>query len=284
MKCKSIPCAAVNVQQQGARINISSSIHATNLANHATYSYDLLWSSYEIKWLDEAISSIPFETQYNRQPAENLPDLPVPQFANSNFVGTDFASEAAQRYFRALTGAEIDYRCVRANLDRERFGPMYLPFKKVVNPLIISVGDDSWVYTFGQIQYAKAMLIDSLDSLLTLKDDPDMKIIIYLSPNMQYRKMFFEFLEIARPFFYQLRDANMDVKILGYDFFNPIEDDTKDVFSEQLNCYFDRTPEEWLDMKAKEIREVKDAKQRRACRGVRTLNPKRNSANDEPRY
>ena len=51
-------------------------------------------------------------------------------------------------------------------------------------------------------------------------------------------------------------------------------DYSEGVFSEQLNYYFDQTPEEWLDMKAKEIREIKDAEQRRDCKGVRTLSSK----------
>lgn len=196
-----------------------------------------------------------------------MPDPSVPRFADSRFVGTEFATEAATRYFRALTGAEINYRCVRAHLNRSRFGCMDFPLKKIINNLTISL-PDCIEYNYGTMYLAKTALADSLDSLLMLKENRDVKIVIYLPEMMQYHKMLFEFLEVCRPFHSLFRDAKMDVKILGYDFFNPIEDDSDDMFSEQLNQYFDRTPDEWLDMKAKEIKEIPDEKQRRACKGV----------------
>ena len=189
-------------------------MYARNLANHVVYSYDLLWSSNDISRLDTAISSIPFDFEHRRLPNVKFSDISVPLFANSKFVGTEFAFEATLRYFKALTSAEIDYRCVRPNLERDRFGPMHLPLKKVMNPLIISM-NHTWAYTFGQTQFEKRQLKDSLDSLLTLKDDRDIKIIIYLCPTMQRKKILFEFLEIARPFFHTFRDANMDVKFMG---------------------------------------------------------------------
>ncbi|USP80337.1 uncharacterized protein yc1106_07611 [Curvularia clavata] len=237
------------------------------------YIYDLLWSSHDIKCVDKVMSSVPAGIRYQNQPAVHLPDLPVPIFANPSLVGTEFAAEFALRYVRALTAAEIDHRCVRAHLNRDRFGSLHFPFKRFINCLTITVGCDS----FGFIEsFAEAAWRDSLDALLTLKDDRSIKIIIYLSTWMQYRVRLFEVLEVTRPFFYKFRENSMNVKVFGYDFFNPIEDDTGDIYSEQLNHYFDRTPEEWLDMKAKEIKEIPDAKQRRACKGVRNPGFRRN--------
>lgn len=103
---------------------------------------------------------------------------------------------------------------------------------------------------------------DTLGSLLTLKDNRSVRIVIYLHTWMEYRTKLFEVLEITRPFFCIFRENSMDVSTLGYDLFNPIGDGTEEIFSEQLNYYFDRTLEEWLDTKAKEIKEIPNTKQR----------------------
>lgn len=61
----------------------------------------------------------------------------------------------------------------------------------------------------------------------------------------------------------------MDVKVLGYDFFSTTEDYDADVFSEQLNYYLTAgTPEEWLEMKAKEIKEMPRGPFRQRCKRV----------------
>lgn len=213
------------------------------------------------------MSRVPANIAYQDRPAEHSSDLPVPIFANPRFFGTDFASEFALRYVRALNGAEIDYRCVRAHINRDRFGSLEFPFKKFINCLTIAVGE---IDGYGlDPPFAETAWRDSLDSLLGLKDNRSVKIIVYLPERVQYQKRFFEILEATRPFFHIFGENSMDVKILGYDFFNPIEYDPENIFSEQLNRYFDGTAEEWLDMKAKEIKEIPEAKQRKACKGVR---------------
>ncbi|KAJ6192586.1 hypothetical protein J3E72DRAFT_434682 [Bipolaris maydis] len=101
-----------------------------------------------------------------------------------------------------------------------------------------------------------------------LKGNRHLKVKIYLPWHIQYKKGLFEVLETIRPFLATFRNANMNVSVLGYDFFNPIDDDSEWIFSEQLDYYFHGTPEEWLEMKAKEIKEIADAKQRKACKGI----------------
>lgn len=223
-----------------------------------------MWGNDDIERVDKVISSVPSMFGYRDELTVHLPDLPVPVFANPRFVGTEFATEFAVRYVRHLSAAEVDYRCVRAYLNRDRFGPLQFPLKRFINRLDINICS-SGIEFFAEMGWR-----DSLDGLLMLKDNRSFgTITIYLPDWMQYRPSFFEFLELTRPFFRKFREYSMDVKILGYDFFNPIGDDTEDIYSEQLNHYFDGTPEEWLDMKAKEIKEIPDAKQRRACKGVR---------------
>ncbi|KAF5849233.1 hypothetical protein GGP41_006155 [Bipolaris sorokiniana] len=230
--------------------------------------YDLLWDDKHAEHLDAALSIIPDAVKISDQPILDLPPLSVPPFANSEFVGIEFASEAATRYFRAITVAEINHRCVRAHLNRNRFGPMCFPIKEAINSLTISVDENS-SYGLGMSRFAKTALEDSLDSLLMLKSNRHLKVKIYLPCRIQYKKGLFEVLETIRPFFATFRDANMDVRVLGYDFFNPIEDDSEWIFSEQLNYYFNGTPEEWLEMKTKEVKEIADTRQRKACKSVR---------------
>ncbi|XP_014558899.1 hypothetical protein COCVIDRAFT_24632 [Bipolaris victoriae FI3] len=229
--------------------------------------YDLLWGDEHAERLDEALSITPDALKISEQPILDLPHLSVPPFANSRFVGIEFASEAATRYFRAITVAEIDYRCVRAHINRNRFGPMCFPIKEIISRLTISVYENS-LYGLGMSGFAKTALEDSLDSLLMLKSNRHLKVKIYLPWRIQYKKSLFQVLETIRPFSATFRNANMDVRVLGYDFFNPIEDDSEWIFSEQLNYYFDGTPEEWLEMKIKEVKEIADARQRKACKGI----------------
>ncbi|KAL6156903.1 hypothetical protein ACJBU6_04486 [Exserohilum turcicum] len=231
------------------------------------YIYDFLWSDEDIERLDAAISFIPYVVTVHDQPAVDLLDLPVPRYANSSFVGNEFASEVAMRYFRALTGAAIDYRCVRAHLNRSYFGPMHLTMKDVIKNVVMTISRVAYC-SYGTKVFAADALADSLESLFILKDHRNLPIEIYLDHTLQYKPALFEILEIIRPMFLQFRDAKMNVKVLGYDFFNPIDDRSQDVFSEQLNYYFDLSPEEWLDMKAEEIKAIPDKKQRMACKGI----------------
>ena len=77
----------------------------------------------------------------------------------------------------------------------------------------------------------------------------------------------------------------MDVRVLGYDFFNPIEDDSEWIFSEQLNYYFNGTPEEWLEMKTKEVKEIADTRQRKACKSIlRAMRVNLGFFNEESRH
>ncbi|KAI4692729.1 uncharacterized protein J4E88_001097 [Alternaria novae-zelandiae] len=175
--------------------------------------YNYQWTEEHIRSLNDAISFVP---KYHSadEAGTGVQYLPVPRFANAALVGEEFASEAATTYFKDLSNVELDYRYVRAYLERDRFGSMAFSFKDAIRRLVITIDED---YVFLMI-----------------------------------------------------REANMDVKVLGYDFFSTTEDYDADVFSEQLNYYLTAgTPEEWLEMKAKEIKEMPRGPFRQRCK--RTL-------------
>jgi hypothetical protein len=198
-------------------------------------------------------------------------DLPVPPFANSHLVGNEFAQETATYYFRMRRIAEVDYRCVRAYLERDRFGPMPFLVKNVIRRLVIKIDWDMCKHTYfgedSREDFAYDALADSIASLLILRHHKDMAIEIYLHPDMQFCPSLYRVLETMKPGYLSLREANVNIKVLGYEWFSVMDADD-DTTSEQLNCYFTRTPEEWLDMKAKEIRAILEAKLRKRCKRV----------------
>lgn len=148
------------------------------------------------------------------QPAVDLPDLQVPTFGNADFVGTEFASEVATRYFRTLMSAEVDYRCARADLNRNRFGPMDFSLKEVLRNLTIKIYQHpKRIYKSKGV--AITALSDSLDGLLMLKDHQDLTTTICLDERLQYGKDLFHVLETIRPMFYKLGNTDMKFKVLG---------------------------------------------------------------------
>jgi hypothetical protein len=229
--------------------------------------YDYLWTEECIESMDGAISFAP-RYYFSDEAGTNVLDLPVPRFANATFVGVDFASEAAARYFRSLSNAEIDYRYVRAHLERNNFGPMEFAVRDNIQHLVMRV-DETYGTIFPGKRIASRALDDSMNSLLMLKDNRNLRVEIYLEPGMQWSMAFYQALEVIKPVFLTLCEANIDIRVLGYDFFSTTEDDDADIFSEQLNYYLTAaSPGEWLDMKAKEIKEIPPGPLRQRCNRV----------------
>jgi hypothetical protein len=227
--------------------------------------YDYLWTEEHLESMDKAISFVPNYSSPDES-VVSAPELPVPRFANATFVGVDFASEAAARYFRVLSGAELDYRYVRAHIERDHFGPMPFAVKNDIRRLVMKIDESAYPGRW----IAPAALTDSMNSLLMLKDHHDISIRVYLESELQWSLAFYQALELIKPVFMMLREINIDIKVLGYDFFSTTEDDDADIFSEQLNHYLTAdTPEEWLDMKAREIKEMPRGLPRRRCKRVR---------------
>jgi hypothetical protein len=111
-------------------------------------------------------------------------------------------------------------------------------------------------------------LDDSTNSLLMLKDHNDLTIEVYLNQDIQFSRTFCHVLETIRPVYLSLREANIDIKALSYEFFKPIGDDVSDTTSEQLNYYFTSKPKEWLEMKAEDIKAIPQVQLRRRCKRV----------------
>jgi len=229
--------------------------------------YNYQWTEEHIRSLNDAISFVP---KYHSadEAGTGVQYLPVPRFANAALVGEEFASEAATTYFKDLSNVELDYRYVRAYLERDRFGSMAFSFKDAIRRLVITIDED-----YGNIYSGKWIacraLYDNMKSLLMLRDRQELSVEIYLESDMQWNLALFQALETIKPVFLMIREANMDVKVLGYDFFSTTEDYDADVFSEQLNYYLTAgTPEEWLEMKAKEIKEMPRGPFRQRCKRV----------------
>ncbi|KAG9381428.1 hypothetical protein A1F94_008748 [Pyrenophora tritici-repentis] len=219
-----------------------------------------LWTKKRVRDMDESLSSSP-RKKHLGQTSMEMPEILVPQFANAAVVGAEFASEAAALYFRTLIGAEIDYRCVRAHLERETVGTMPCSVAKTIRRLTVKIeeGYIGWVIDYEALK-------DCMQSLLMLKDRGGMCIEIYLNSSIQYSGALFRVLETIRPFYLALRDTKVKIKVFGYNFFSLLEDESDDVFSEQLNYYFMGTPEEWLKMKKMENQEILEAPLRNHCK------------------
>jgi hypothetical protein len=223
--------------------------------------------------MDSSISKFALATSMDQSTMAPI-DLPVPRFANAHFMGNDFAEEAATYYFRVRRIAEIDYRCVRAYLERDRFGPLIFLVKNAIRRLTIKIDWDMCKGTYSGEDFAYEALSDSMDSLHLLQNHKDMAIEIFLHTDMQFCPSLYRVLDTIMPVFLLLREANVNIKVLGYEWFSQVDADD-DATSEQLNYYFTRTPEEWLDMKAEEIKAIPEAKLRRRCRRVSILLAKR---------
>jgi hypothetical protein len=230
-------------------------------------SYDYLWTDELVHELDNKISAFAMATRMDQDTMEAI-DPPVPPFANSHLVGNEFAGEAAVHYFRMRMVAEVDYRCVRAYLERTRFGPMPFLVQSVIRRLAIKIDWDMCKYYSGEI-FEHEALKDSMESLRVLQDHKDMTIEIYLHPDLQFCRSLYHLLETIKPGYLQLREANVDIRVLGYKWFSGMEAHT-DTTSEQLNYYFTRTPKEWLELKADEIKTIPDEKLRRLSKRVST--------------
>lgn len=230
-------------------------------------SYGYLWTNKRVRIMDESLSSYSGKKSLGQAGVQTA-EIPVPQFANSVFVGDVFASEAAALYFRTLIGAEIDYRCVRNHLEREKIGAMPFPLAKTIRRLTIKIEEEyiGWVIDYE-------VLKDCIQSLLMLKDHSGICVEIYLNSNIQYSGALFRVLETIKPVFFALRDTKVEIKVLGYNFFSLLEDDKSDAFSEQLNYYFMGTPQEWLEMKKTENREIPGVSLRNQCKRVSTSCP-----------
>jgi hypothetical protein len=217
--------------------------------------------------MDSSISKFAMATSMDRSGI----DLPVPHFTNAHVMGNEFAEEAATYYFRVRRIAEVDYRCVRAYLERDRFGPMPFLVKNAIRRLTIKIDWDMCKGTYFGGDFAYEALTDSIDSLGLLQNHKEMAIEIFLHPDIQFCPSLYRVLDTIKPGFLLLREANVNIKVLGYEWFSLMAEDPAETTSEQLNYYFERTPEEWLNMKAEEVRAISEVKLRRRCKRVSIL-------------
>jgi hypothetical protein len=236
-----------------------------------------MWTDKLVSEMDELVDAMDKRVSDFRMSPDmkcattTVPDLSVPQFANADFMGNDFAQEATSWYYRTRRIAEVDYRWVRAYLERDSFGPTRLLVRNTIRPLTVKIDWDIFKNQyFGREKFAYDALKDSMDSLRMLQDHRDMTIEIYLHRDLQFCPSLYRILETIRPSYLLFRGAKIDMKVLGYEWFGPMGDGTSDSTSEQLNHYFTRTPEEWLNMQAKEIKVISEAKLWRHCKRVST--------------
>jgi hypothetical protein len=253
---------------------VAASVHANLPLELRDQIYEYLWEEH-INTIDRIISlSYNF---YNTEPEEFILQrrdwvLPAPCIADARFIGEDFAREAATLFFRKLTEAEVDYRLVRAYLEMEKFGNMTFHPRDIIRRLTIDI---AWSISPREI-FAYADLQDSLNSLLTLPIREDFSIIIYLSRDLQFSRDLFCVLDTIKPSYQALVKKGMKIKVLGWQFFTPRWRDPRDIetdikpkqtcsTAEQLSYYFDRTPEEWLQMKEAEICDIKQPQRKMKC-------------------
>lgn len=225
--------------------------------------YDYLWDDLASSRVDDQI-----DLPYMRQgEARHLGSwvLEAPLFADANFVGEASAREAATWFFRSVTRAEVDYRLLRAFLSNiDTFGNMAFRPREIVRRLTIDISWQMLGYYTNDVTHAE--LQDNLESLLALPAKEDFEIVIYLSRDMQFSRTLFRVLKILRPIYTALVQKGIKVKVLGFGFFTPqwihrpdfrYEDEDKPEYvcttAEQMNYYFQGTPEEWLDMKEAEL-------------------------------
>jgi hypothetical protein len=237
--------------------------------------YDYLWEQPYVDDVDAAISIPPrFFKNAPNNPVSQKQNmiLRMPFFADARFVGEDFAKEAATFFFRTLTDAELHYQFVSTYLRIERLGNMEFRPREVTRRLIIDI---AWSIS-QQKEVSYPDLQDTLDSLLTLPVRDDLAIVIYLGRDLQYSRNMFCVLDMIKPVFQALVQKGVNIKVLGYRFFTPRWRDSADnepggvtkrpcTTAEQLNYYFDRTSDEWFEVKEAELKAIEQAVRRQKC-------------------
>lgn len=242
------------------------------LRNHV-YSY--LWNEEAVALIDSQVSEVISRPTILQPPQDWV--LRVPFFVDANYVGEQFAREAATLFWRLVTDAEIHYRLIRPFLNISSFGNITLRPCDIMRRLVIDVGFSHASYY--RVDVLLVELIDNLESLLALPVKDDFEIVIYISRELQFSRTLFKTLEAMKPIYYALVQKGMKVKVLGYQFFTPAWRNPNDIreearvrrpctTAEQLNYYFAMTPYEWLDMKEGEINDIKQPVRRERCMEV----------------
>lgn len=240
--------------------------------------YNYLWDEKAVQLVDSQIGDITTGQHDSRLSEEWV--IRVPHFADANYVGEQFAREAATLFWRLITNAEVHYRLVRPFLNISSFGNMPFRPRDIIRRLVIDIGCAHAGYY--RIIVVIADLVKNLESLLTLPVQDDFQIIIYISREIQFSRTLFKALEAMKPTYQALVQKGMKVKVLGFQFFTPAWRNPNDVreeakvrrpctTAEQLNYYFEMTPYEWLDMKEGEINEIKQPVRRERCMEVCVL-------------
>jgi hypothetical protein len=189
----------------------------------------------------------------------------APFFADARLVDPQFALEASIYFFRSISTAEVHYRFVRAFCEMSTFGNMSFRPINVIRRLTIDV---AWlIYQWRDFAYTEFR--ENMEHLLTLPVKDDFEIVIYLPWCMQFSRLLFHVLETLRPVYKALVEKNMKIKVLGYKFF--VEDEEKTETAEQLNYYFDTTPEKWLASKKLEINALSQGHRKVECISVSRL-------------
>jgi hypothetical protein len=234
--------------------------------------YDYLWDERSVDYVDSQLSS-------ERKIEGNVHDsqdwiLRVPSFADAKFVGEPFAREAATWFFRSVTGAEVHYCNLPAFFNMNQLGHMPFCPRDIIRRLIVSV---KWsVASHRTREFAYAELQENLESLLTLLVKEDFTINMYITSGMQFSCTLFRVLEIIRPYYYALVHKGHKVKVLGYRFctlswrkYDVIKEETSPertcTTAEQLNYYFDGTPEDWFAMNRAEIESMREPLRKEKC-------------------
>jgi hypothetical protein len=220
-------------------------VHAAFPAELRNHIYDYLWDKQETDCVDEAISSSPTSSSDHRFSSPWV--IHAPFFADAHIANSQFALEASTHFFRSVSNAEVHYRFVRAFCEMSTFGHMAIRPIDIIRRLSINI---EWqIYQWRDFAYTEFR--QSMEYLLTLPVKDDFEIVIYLPRCMQFSRLLFHILETLRPIYKALAEKGMKIKVLGYDFF--LDDEAQVETAEQLNYYFDRTPEMWFAMKKVEI-------------------------------
>ena len=202
--------------------------------------------------------------------------LTAPHFAHATFVGEDFASEAVTWFFSMLKKPEVDYRRAQTYIQMKNFGSVTIRPIDVIRHLAI------WVECgmFGRPNYKDIPwenLRINLESLLGLPVRDNLVLEIRISENLQFTHELFRVLVTIRPVYHALVEKQVNIKVLGNNFIIArLADDPKVAAeqgrprndAEQLNCYFDGTPEEWFLKKEVDILAIEEARRRISCMKV----------------
>jgi hypothetical protein len=249
--------------------------------------YDLLWYEKPADELDQSIADLHFGER-NDMRERTSSTLVAPYFADPRYTGEDFANEAAERFFSSLTQAEVHYQAVQGYLQIDTFDSLQMAPRDFIRRLTINI---EWSFSINPLTRCSYMsghvasldpawtdLESNLDSLLRLPIKDSFSIVIYLSRDLQFSRNLFCALDTIKPVYLTLVAKGMRVKVLGYRFFTPSWRlrtkfanglDRSSQTAEQLNYYFDRTPEEWLSMVGTELEAIKQPQRKMGCLEVR---------------